>query len=42
MSAPIVLVAAHAIETPKLLLISNLANASDQVGRNLMDHIQWK
>jgi choline dehydrogenase-like flavoprotein len=38
-------VAAHAIETPKLLLMSKqrnapngVANASDQVGRNLMDH----
>ncbi len=41
-SAPIVLVAAHAIETPKLLLMSGLANSSDQVGRNLMDHIQWE
>ncbi len=41
-SAPIVLLAAHAIETPKLLLMSNLANSSDQVGRNLMDHIQWE
>jgi len=40
--APIVLLAAHAIETPKLLLMSNLANSSDQVGRNLMDHIQWE
>ncbi len=39
-SAPIVLVAAHAIETPKLLLMSNLGN--DEVGRNLMDHIQWE
>lgn len=40
-----VVVAAHAIETPKLLLMSRseampngLANSSDQVGRNLMDH----
>jgi choline dehydrogenase-like flavoprotein len=40
--APIILVAAHAIETPKLLLMSKLANSSDQVGRNLMDHIQWE
>lgn len=39
------IVAAHAIETPKLLLMSRsdsipngLANSSDQVGRNLMDH----
>jgi choline dehydrogenase-like flavoprotein len=37
--------AAHAIETPKLLLMSRserfpggVANGSDQVGRNLMDH----
>jgi len=40
-------VAAHAIETPKLLLASRdeaapngLANSSDQVGRNLMGHYQ--
>lgn len=32
--------AAHAVETPKLLLMSNAANSSDQVGRNLMAHIQ--
>jgi len=38
-------IAAHAIETPKLLLQSRtdafprgIANSSDQVGRNLMDH----
>ncbi|HEX5503098.1 MAG TPA: GMC family oxidoreductase [Thermomicrobiales bacterium] len=38
--------AAHAIETPKLLLMSRsdrlphgVANSSDQVGRNLMDHV---
>ena len=38
-------IAAHAIETPKLLLMSRtgqhpngIANSSDQVGRNLMDH----
>jgi choline dehydrogenase-like flavoprotein len=41
----IYVLAAHAIETPKLLLISRtdalpngVANSSDQVGRNLMDH----
>ena len=35
--------AAHAIETPKLLLMSgNLVNSSDQVGRNLMDHVQFE
>ena len=39
-------IAAHAIETPKLLLMSRtdalpngVANSSDQVGRNLMDHV---
>jgi len=42
----IFILAAHAIETPKLLLMSKnggrtpngVANSSDQVGRNLMDH----
>lgn len=33
-----VIVAAHGIETPKLLLLCDVANSSDQVGRNLMDH----
>ncbi|WP_054774561.1 GMC family oxidoreductase N-terminal domain-containing protein [Methylogaea oryzae] len=40
-------VAAHAVETPKLLLMSRselapngVANSSDQVGRNLMGHVQ--
>lgn len=45
----IYVLAAHAIETPKLLLMSNqsksfpngVANSSDQVGRNLMDHIMY-
>jgi choline dehydrogenase-like flavoprotein len=43
----VVVLAAHAIETPKLLLLSQserapqgVANSSDQVGRNLMDHLQ--
>jgi choline dehydrogenase-like flavoprotein len=31
-------VAAHAIESAKLLLASKAANSSDMVGRNLMDH----
>ena len=43
------LLAAHAIETPRLLLMSNknknfpngVANSSDQVGRNLMDHVMY-
>lgn len=30
--------AAHAVENAKLLLMSGIANASGQVGRNLMDH----
>ena len=43
-TAQIYVIAAHAIETPKLLLMSDMgngntvANSSDQVGRNLMDH----
>src|SRR5215212_8535025 len=41
-SANVVILATNAIETPKLLLMSNLANSSDQVGRNLMDHLQWE
>ncbi|MFK0257918.1 GMC oxidoreductase [Streptomyces sp. NPDC090445] len=36
--ADIVVLAAHAIENARLLLFSGLANESDQVGRNLMDH----
>lgn len=37
--ARVVIVAANGIGTPRLLLASdNLANASDQVGRNLMHH----
>jgi len=41
-TAKIYVLAAHAIENAKLLLLSNnckgIANTSDQVGRNLMDH----
>jgi choline dehydrogenase-like flavoprotein len=32
-------VAAHAIESARLLLLSNCGNHSDQVGRNFMEHI---
>ncbi|QHI95060.1 FAD-binding protein [Aristophania vespae] len=32
------MIAANGLETPKLLLMSDVANSSDQVGRNLMDH----
>lgn len=38
----VVVLAAHAIETPKILLLSKLANGSGQVGRNLMDHVQFE
>lgn len=39
----VVVLAAHAIETPKILLQSDgLANASGKVGKNLMDHIQFE
>ncbi|WP_045700246.1 GMC family oxidoreductase [Streptomyces rubellomurinus] len=37
-AADLVVLAAHAIENARLLLLSGLANRSDQVGRNLMDH----
>jgi choline dehydrogenase-like flavoprotein len=44
-TAKVFVLAAHAIETPRLLLASHaekapngVANGSDQVGRNLMDH----
>jgi choline dehydrogenase-like flavoprotein len=48
LSAKVFVVAAHAIETPRLLLLSRdsesapngVGNSSDQVGRNLMDHLQ--
>lgn len=36
LEADLFVLACHAIETPRLLLESNLANRSEQVGRNLM------
>jgi choline dehydrogenase-like flavoprotein len=39
-SDKLVVLAAHAIETPRLLLYSGLANRSGQLGKNLMDHLQ--
>ncbi len=36
----IVILAIHAIETPRLMLYSGLAQKSGQVGKNLMDHLQ--
>jgi choline dehydrogenase-like flavoprotein len=38
--ARIAVIAANAIETPRLLLMSGLCRSSGQVGRNLMDHLQ--
>src|SRR5215204_504085 len=40
LTARLVILAAHAIESPKILLMSELATKSEQVGRNLMDHVQ--
>jgi choline dehydrogenase-like flavoprotein len=37
--AKLYVLAASALENPKLLLMSGVANSSDQVGRNLMDHL---
>jgi choline dehydrogenase-like flavoprotein len=48
-TATVVVLAAHALETPRLLLLSasatfpqGLANSSGQVGRNLMSHPTWQ
>lgn len=38
LTAKVFIVACHGLETVKLLLMSGVANSSDQVGRNLMDH----
>ncbi|GAA1956696.1 GMC family oxidoreductase [Kitasatospora viridis] len=37
-TAGLVVLAAHAVENARLLLLSGAGNRSDQVGRNLMDH----
>ncbi|MFG2525326.1 GMC oxidoreductase [Streptomyces sp. NPDC048527] len=37
-TAAVVVLAAHAVENARLLLLSGLAERSGQVGRNLMDH----
>ena len=42
LTAKIVVLAANAIESPKIWLNSGLGNKSDQVGRNLMDHLQFE
>lgn len=38
LTAKAFLIASNGIETPKLLLLSDVANSSDMVGRHLMDH----
>lgn len=40
-SARVVFLCASALESARILLNSGLANSSDQVGRNVMDHIKW-
>ena len=40
-TARIVFLCASALESARILLNSGLANSSDQVGRNIMDHIKW-
>lgn len=37
-SADNYILAAHSVESARLLLLSEIANSSDQVGRNLMEH----
>jgi choline dehydrogenase-like flavoprotein len=49
LSARVIVLAGHALETPRLLLMSanptfpnGLANSSDMVGRNFMSHPTWQ
>jgi len=37
--ARVYVIAAHAVESARLLLLSRVGNHSDQVGRNLMEHV---
>ena len=37
----LVFLCASALESARILLNSGVANSSDQVGRNIMDHIKW-
>lgn len=39
LTAKIFVIAAHSFESAKLLLMNDVANSSDMVGRNLMDHV---
>ena len=40
-TARVVFLCASALESARILLNSGLANSSDQLGRNIMDHIKW-
>jgi len=40
-TARVVFLCASALESARILLNSDLANSSGQVGRNIMDHIKW-
>ncbi len=39
---PILILAGGAVQTPRLLLASNVANGSGQVGRNFMETLSWR
>ena len=40
-TARVVFLCASALESARILLTSDVANSSGQVGRNIMDHIKW-
>ena len=40
-TARVVFLCASALESARILLNSGIGNSSDQVGRNIMDHIKW-
>ena len=40
-SARVIFLCASALESARILLNSGIGNSSDQVGRNIMDHIKW-
>jgi len=40
-TARVVFLCASALESARIVLNSGVANSSDQVGRNIMDHIKW-
>jgi choline dehydrogenase-like flavoprotein len=40
-TARVVFLCASALESSRIMLNSSVGNSSDQVGRNIMDHIKW-